>query len=82
MATRDNELSRRTFLRGVGLSGAAIHVGLPAFEALFNASGTAYAAEAGVAARADRDPLRALVQRQRDHREVLDSARGRRATTR
>ena len=50
MATR-NELSRRTFLRGVGLSGAAIRVGLPAFEALFNASGTAYAAGAGVAAR-------------------------------
>src|SRR5438309_3463176 len=50
MATR-NETSRRTFLRGVGLSGAAIRVGLPAFEALFNESGTAYAAEAGVAAR-------------------------------
>ena len=50
MAPR-NELSRRTFLRGVGLSGAAIRVGLPAFEAMFNASGTAYAAEAGVAAR-------------------------------
>ena len=43
MATR-NELSRRTFLRGVGLSGAAIRIGLPAFEALFDASGTAYAA--------------------------------------
>src|SRR4051812_36620989 len=50
MATR-SELSRRTFLRGVGLSGAAIRVGLPAFEALFNASGTAYAADAGAAAR-------------------------------
>ena len=50
MAPR-NELSRRTFLRGVGLSGAAIHIGLPAFEAMFNASGTAYAAEAGAAAR-------------------------------
>jgi Protein of unknown function (DUF1552) len=50
MPTR-NELSRRTFLRGVGLSGAAIRIGLPAFEALFNASGTAYAAGAGVAAR-------------------------------
>src|SRR5580704_18395515 len=48
MAPR-NELSRRTFLRGVGLSGAAIRIGLPAFEAMFNASGTAYAAEAGVA---------------------------------
>ena len=35
----------------MGLSGAAIRVGLPAFEALFNASGTAYAAGAGVAAR-------------------------------
>ena len=34
-------LSRRTFLRGVGLSGAAITVGLPAFESQFNASGTA-----------------------------------------
>src|ERR1700761_5978465 len=42
------ELSRRTFLRGVGLSGAAIRIGLPAFEPLFNANGTAYA---GVAAR-------------------------------
>jgi hypothetical protein len=37
-------LSRRTFLRGTGLSGASISVGLPAFEALFNTSGTAYAA--------------------------------------
>ena len=34
----------------MGLSGAAIRIGLPAFEALFNASGTAYAAEGGVAA--------------------------------
>src|SRR3954447_15282264 len=50
MATR-NGLSRRTFLRGVGLSGAAIRVGLPAFEALFNTSGTAYAAAGGAAAR-------------------------------
>ncbi len=43
MAIR-NELSRRTFLKGVGLSGAAISVGLPAFDALFNSNGTAYAA--------------------------------------
>ena len=50
MAPR-NELSRRNFLRGVGLSGAAIHIGLPAFEAMVNASGTAYAAEAGIGAR-------------------------------
>src|SRR4051794_9628415 len=50
MALR-NELTRRTFLRGVGLSGAAIRIGLPAFEAMFNAGGTAYAAAGGAAAR-------------------------------
>jgi hypothetical protein len=43
MATRQ-DLSRRAFLKGVGLSGASISIGLPAFEALFNSSGTAYAA--------------------------------------
>jgi hypothetical protein len=37
-------LPRRTFLKGVGLGGATIHVGLPALAAMFNASGTAYAA--------------------------------------
>ena len=37
-------LSRRTFLRGVGLSGAMIRIGIPALEAMFNANGTAYAA--------------------------------------
>lgn len=37
-------LSRRTFLRGVGLSGAAVRIGLPALDAMFNSSGTAYAA--------------------------------------
>jgi hypothetical protein len=42
------EMSRRRFLRGVGLGGAAIRVGLPAFEALFNANGTAYAAGGGL----------------------------------
>ncbi|MGI8989189.1 MAG: DUF1552 domain-containing protein, partial [Bryobacteraceae bacterium] len=36
-------LSRRTFLRGVGLSGALIRVGLPALDAMFNPNGTAYA---------------------------------------
>ncbi len=43
MAVR-KELTRRTFLNGIGLSGALIRVGLPAFDALFNSSGTAYAA--------------------------------------
>ena len=44
-----NNLSRRSFLRGVGLSGAAISIGLPAFESQFNSSGTAYAAAGGAA---------------------------------
>src|SRR3954454_10400421 len=48
---RSKALSRRTFLRGAGLSGAAIRIGLPAFEALFNANGTAYAAGADMASR-------------------------------
>jgi hypothetical protein len=43
MPTR-NDLSRRSFLKGVGLSGAAINIGLPAFDAAFNSNGTAYAA--------------------------------------
>jgi hypothetical protein len=37
-------LSRRTFLRGIGLGGSAIRIGLPALGAMFNQSGTAYAA--------------------------------------
>ena len=37
-------LSRRTFLRGVGAGGAAVRIGLPPLVAMFNESGTAYAA--------------------------------------
>jgi len=37
-------LSRRTFLRGVGVSGGIIRIGLPALEGMFNPNGTAYAA--------------------------------------
>ena len=37
-------LSRRTFLRGAGLAGSAIRIGLPPLAAMFNSSGTAYAA--------------------------------------
>ncbi len=37
-------LSRRTFLRGAGLAGSAIRIGLPPLAAMFNPSGTAYAA--------------------------------------
>ena len=39
-----NTLSRRTFLRGIGLAGAAVRVRLPALDAMFNGGGTAYAA--------------------------------------
>jgi len=38
------QLSRRSFLRGVSLAGAVVRVGLPPLAAMFNSSGTAYAA--------------------------------------
>jgi hypothetical protein len=38
------QLTRRKFLRGVSLTGAAVRVGLPPLAAMFNSSGTAYAA--------------------------------------
>jgi hypothetical protein len=37
-------LSRRTFLRGISLTGAIVRVGLPPLAAMFNTNGTAYAA--------------------------------------
>jgi hypothetical protein len=37
-------ISRRRLLKGVSAAGAAVRVGLPALEAMFNPSGTAYAA--------------------------------------
>jgi hypothetical protein len=37
-------VSRRTFLRGVGAGGALVRIGLPPLAAMFNTSGTAYAA--------------------------------------
>src|SRR3954453_7492782 len=40
-----SNISRRTFLRAAGLSGAAVQIGLPPLAAMFNSSGTAYAAE-------------------------------------
>jgi hypothetical protein len=39
------KLTRRRFLRGVSLTGAAIRVGLPPLAAMFNSNGTAYASE-------------------------------------
>ena len=40
----DTRLARRTFLRRVSAAGALIRIGLPPLEAMFNTSGTAYAA--------------------------------------
>ena len=45
-------LSRRTFLRGVGLGGAAVRIGLPALDAMFNSNGTAFAATQNAASAA------------------------------
>lgn len=42
----ESNLSRRRFLRGAGLTGASISIGLPALDAMFNSRGTAYAATA------------------------------------
>ncbi len=39
-------LNRRTFLRGMGLGGTLVRVGLPPLAAMFNSNGTAYAATA------------------------------------
>jgi hypothetical protein len=44
--------SRRTLLRGLGLSGAMIRIGLPALDAMFNPNGTAYAAASRQGSRA------------------------------
>src|SRR5688572_9425674 len=44
--TKQRALSRRLFLRGfAALSGAPVTVGLPPLIGMFNANGTAYAAE-------------------------------------
>jgi hypothetical protein len=45
-------LSRRTFLQGAGLAGGAIRIGLPPLAAMFNSSGTAYAASGKVSGKA------------------------------
>ncbi len=51
--TKDRSLSRRLFLRGVSaLTGVPAIVGIPPLAAMFNSSGTAYAAPAGAAVKA------------------------------
>jgi hypothetical protein len=42
--TKRERVSRRRFLRGLSLTGSAITVGLPPLVAMFNSTGTAYAA--------------------------------------
>ena len=70
------DLAGADFLRGVSLTGAIVRVGLPPLAAMFNSNGTAYAADASRGA-ANRDPLPALVQRQRHSGALLDSRRDR-----
>ena len=48
------ELSRRKFLRGMSMTGAAVQIGLPPLAAMFNMNGTAYAAETGKRAGIDK----------------------------
>ena len=43
--TNRARLSRRVFLKGVTFSGAPISIGLPPLAMMFNANGTAFAAE-------------------------------------
>src|SRR5918999_3826845 len=40
-------VSRRTFLKGVGVGGAAVQIGVPPLAAMFNSSGTAVRAANG-----------------------------------
>ena len=49
-------VSRRTFLKKAGMTGAVMVIGLPPLEAMFNADGTAYAAE-GAAGKAVETPI-------------------------
>jgi hypothetical protein len=42
----DSVIPRRTFLRGLGIAGSAVRIGLPPLAAMFNSNGTAHAAGA------------------------------------
>src|SRR5262245_61629228 len=44
---KSKTITRRGFLKGLGMTGAMLKIGLPPLDALFNSHGTAYAAEAG-----------------------------------
>jgi Protein of unknown function (DUF1552). len=49
--TKRLRISRRRFLSGAALSGAAIRIGLPPLVSMFNSQGTAYAAEQPIESR-------------------------------
>ena len=57
--TKRVRVSRRAFLKGVTLAGAAIQVGLPPLVSMFNSHGTAYAAGRAPPGRRPRRPSRA-----------------------
>jgi len=54
--TKRARVSRRRFLSGATLAGAAVRIGLPPLASMFNSQGTAYAAEV-VAGRAVQKPI-------------------------
>jgi Protein of unknown function (DUF1552) len=51
--TKQTSLSRRFFLKGATLAHAPIVIGLPPLISMFNSTGTAYAAETRLAAKAE-----------------------------
>ena len=76
LITNRVRLSRRSLLKGLTAAGARIVVGLPPLVSMFNSHGHRLCGRAGDRRReADREPLRALVQRQRHPGAVLDSVR-------
>jgi hypothetical protein len=53
-----NSIARRGFLRGIGLAGGLVRVGLPPLHVMLNSWGTAYAAPAGAKSPAQPIPSR------------------------
>ena len=54
----ENSIARRGFLRGIGLAGGLVRIGLPPLHIMLNSWGTAYAAPAGSKASAQPIPSR------------------------
>ena len=76
--TKRVRLNRRTLLKGLTAAGANIVVGLPPLVSMFNSPGHGVCRRSRDLREADREPVRALVQRQRHPGAILDSLRGRR----